>query len=156
MTLNQFKTLLLEHADKAFQLTLPAGDAVPFSFHITEVGRVQKSFIDCGGTLHHTETCHLQAWVGADEDHRIASGKLAGILRKAGPLLPSDDIPVEIEYEQEVLTQYPVARAEVTSEAVVLHLQAKHTDCLAKELCGVPAGAPAKAATSCGCGPGCC
>ena len=154
MTLNEFKSLLQQHPDKAFQFTLPSGDAVPVSFHITEVGRVQKSFIDCGGALHHTETCHLQAWVGADDDHRIASGKLAAILNKATPLLPNGDLPVEIEYEHEVLSQYPVERAEVTAGAVILHLISKHTDCLAKELCGVPASAPA--ASGCGCGPGCC
>lgn len=156
MTLDEFKALLQTHADKAFQFTLPTGDAVPTSFHITEVGRVQKAFIDCGGSLHHVDTCHLQAWVGADADHRIASGKLAAILGKAAPLLPNGELPIEIEYEHDVLSQYPVDRAEVTSTAVVLHLKEKHTDCLAKELCGVPTTAAASVAVSCGCGPGCC
>ena len=28
----------------------PDGTAVPAHFHITEVGKVEKHFIDCGGT----------------------------------------------------------------------------------------------------------
>ncbi len=99
MTLHELQNLLSQHADKAFQLRLPGGSTVPVSFHITEVGHVKKSFIDCGGQFHETESCQLQAWVGSDEDHRIASGKLAGILRKASFLLPDPEIPVEIEYE---------------------------------------------------------
>lgn len=154
MNLHEFKSLLSRHDDKAFQLLLPGGDHVPASFHITEVGRVTKTFLDCGGTLRQTDTCQLQAWVGEDEDHRIASGKLLGIFRKAAFLLPDETIPLEIEYEGEVISQYPIAQAEVTESAVILHLATKHTDCLAKELCGVPA-APGKAESAC-CSPGCC
>lgn len=152
MTLHDFKTLLSEHPDKAFQLRLPTGDAVPVSFHITEVGRVQKTFLDCGGRMHQSDTCQLQAWVGSDEDHRIASGKLAGILGKAASFLPDSSIPVEIEYEAGVISQYPIEQVAITDSAVVLHLASKHTDCLAKEICI----APSPKAAACGCGPGCC
>ena len=30
---------------------LPNGDLVPNHFHVTEVGRVTKNFIDCGGKI---------------------------------------------------------------------------------------------------------
>lgn len=154
MTIQEFKALLTQHADKSFQLRLPGGDEVPVSFHITEVGRVTKTFLDCGGQHRQTDTCQLQAWVGEDGDHRIASSKLLGIFRKAAFLLPNESIPVEIEYEAEVISQYPIARAEITDSAVILHLTTKHTDCLAKELCGLPTTGKA-AAEGC-CGPGCC
>jgi hypothetical protein len=153
MTLRELQNLLSQHADKAFQLQLPGGSKVPVSFHITEVGHVKKSFIDCGGQFHETESCQLQAWVGSDEDHRIASGKLVGVLRKASFLLPDPEIPVEIEYEDTVISQYPVERAEISGAAVILHLTTKHTDCLAKELCVVPK--PGEKSAPC-CGPGCC
>ena len=50
MTLSELKSLLAAHPQRAFRLLLPDGDPVPVSFHITEVGRVHKSFLDCGGT----------------------------------------------------------------------------------------------------------
>lgn len=153
MQLHELKDLLRHHPEKAFRLQLPGGGTVPLSFHITEVGHVRKKFVDCGGRMHESDTCQLQAWVGTDEDHRIENRKLSGILQKAASFLPGDDLPVEIEYEDAALTQYPIAGAEVGDDAVMLQLTAKHTDCLAKELC-VPTQA---AASECGCAPsGCC
>jgi hypothetical protein len=75
MTLNEFKTLLEGNREREFRLQLTDKTSVPISFHITEVAHVQKKFIDCGGTMREQHTCQLQAWVGPDEDHRIASGK---------------------------------------------------------------------------------
>ena len=158
MTLSQFTGLLQAHADKPFHLVLPGGSAVPVSFHITEAGHVSKKFIDCGGTLHTTQTCQLQAWLGPDTDHRLYAGKMAGVLNLAeakGVLPAGEDLDVEIEYEDIALSQYPVAGYAVTPEAVVLTLAAKHTDCLAKESC-LPS-LPMVVGSNCGCGPsGCC
>lgn len=152
ITLRDFRSLLAQHPGKAFQLRLPDGYAVPESFHITEVGRVRKDFIDCGGTVRAQETCLMQAWLGGDEDHRLATSKLAGIMNKAASLLPNQDIPLEVEYEDQIISQFPVVGAEVADGAVVLQLAYKHTDCLAKEACGIPD----KPSSGCGCGPGCC
>ena len=138
MTLQDLKATLACHPDKPFRLLLPTGNQVPVSFHITEVGRVQKTFLDCGGRLHQAETCQLQAWVGGDDDHRIASGKMASILDKARAILPNDNIPVEIEYGDTAVSQYPVVDYAMDNDAVVLRLTTKQTDCLAKELCGAP------------------
>ena len=155
MNLNELKKLLKREPGKQMQLRLPDGAPVPVSFHITEVGRVQKTFIDCGGTRRQSVTCQIQAWVGQDEDHRIESGKAAAILDKAAAFLPDESVPVEVEYEAGVISQYPIASHEITEDAVILRLTTKHTDCLAKELCGVPA-LNATGQTSC-CGPaGCC
>jgi hypothetical protein len=138
MKTTELRTLLARHADLPLQLLLPHGDPVPVSFHITEVGRVHKSFLDCGGRHHESVTCQMQAWVGSDHDHRIPAGKLAAIMEKASAILGGEDLPVEIEYQEEVISQYPVSQASVSDGAVVLHLGTKHTDCLARELCGVP------------------
>ncbi len=139
MKLSELKSLLTEHTDRHFRIALPDGGAVPVSFHVTEVGRVRKTFLDCGGTLRETTTCQLQIWVGEDYDHRIETGKMASILAKAKSLLPDDSIPVEIEYEDRVISQYAITGHELAKEAVVLRLAHKHTECLAPELCGLPA-----------------
>jgi Family of unknown function (DUF6428) len=158
MTLSELKSQLAAHPDLVFRLQLPDGDAVPVSFHVTEIGRVNKTFLDCGGTLRELTTCQLQIWVGEDYDHRIETRKLAGILEKGASLLPDESVSVEIEYEDEVISQYTIESHEVTADAVVLHLAHKHTECLAPELCGLPdLRLPAVGGKSNCCGPsGCC
>ena len=135
-------------------LLLPDGDLVPSHYHLTEVGRVRKDFIDCGGTRRTTVGCVLQVWVAADTDHRLDAGKFARIVRMAGPLLGSAELPVEVEYEGAVMSQFPAAAAEQTPRGVLLHLGRKHTDCLAKEACAIPVAAGA--AAGCCAVPGCC
>ena len=65
------------------------------------------------------------------------------------------DIPVEVEYEAGVVSQYPLAEAEATPGGVLLHLGTKHTDCLAKDRCGIPVWRP-RTRLGGACGPGCC
>ena len=52
--------------------------------------------------------------------------------------MPGDFLPVEFEYEDGVISQYPLAAVEVGEAALVLKLEKKHTDCLAKDKCGIP------------------
>ena len=158
MKLSAFKDLLQAHAGKQFRLVLPNREAVPISFHITEVAHVQKRFIDCGGELHTTDTCQLQAWVYTDTEHRLLAGKMAGVLNLAQKALPDNqDLDIEIEYEDAAISQYPVASYTVTDDEVILNLTTKHTDCLAKDICLPPLTLAAGADTGCGCGPsGCC
>ena len=138
MNLAELKSLLTAHSQRHFRIALPDGGAVPVSFHVTEVARLHKTFLDCGGKLRESTTCQLQIWVGEDYEHRIETGKMASILEKTTSLLPDDSIPVEIEYEDRVISQYTLTGHELTDEAVVLQLAHKHTECLAPELCGLP------------------
>lgn len=158
MTLAELKSLLSDHSDRFFRIRLPDGGAVPVSFHVTEVGRLQKTFLDCGGTLRESTTCQLQIWVGEDYDHRIETGKMSGILTKAKSILPDDSVPVEIEYEDRVISQYTIPGHEILPDAVVLTLAHKHTECLAPELCGLPSlgRLPAIGGKSPCCGPSGC
>lgn len=151
MKLHEFKTLLEANRDKRFLLQLPNNKTVPQSFHITEVGLVSKTFIDCGGKVHTIQTCQLQAWIGPDIDHKIEAGKMADILKKSAAIVPSDFLELEIEYEDEAISQYPVADALVSDDAVTLQLTTKHTACLAPELCILPSGE-----SCCAPGSGCC
>ena len=159
MNLSELKSLLTDHADRHFRIRLPEGAAVPVSFHVTEVGRLQKTFLDCGGTLRESTGCQLQIWVGEDYDHRIETGKMAAILDKAKSMLPDDSVPVEIEYEDRVISQYTISNHDLLDDAVVLILANKHTECLAPELCGLPSlnRLPAIGSNSPCCRPsGCC
>jgi hypothetical protein len=135
MKLSEFRAHLVSNPSLELTFHLPDGDRVPAHAHITEAGRVDKSFIDCGGTVRSTATCSLQAWVADDTEHRITPAKLAGILNLAEPLFRGDDLDVEVEYEDCAITQFPVLNASTTESALVFHLGSKHTDCLAKELC---------------------
>jgi hypothetical protein len=159
MKLSQFTNLLQSYPENQFRLVLPGDNIVPVSFHVTEVGHVTKKFIDCGGKLHTLQTCQLQVWLGEDTDHRLSAGKMAGVLNLAaakGVLPVGEDLDVEIEYEDTVISQYTVASHTVTDSVVVLHLGSKHTDCLAKESCCPPSLPMALGVVSAGCcGPSC-
>ncbi len=160
MTFSELKSLLTDHPDRHFRLSLPDGAAVPVSFHVTEIGRVHKTFLDCGGALRDSTVCQLQVWVGEDYDHRIETRKMAGILEKGETLLPDESVPVEIEYEDRVISQYTIEGHELAADAVILKLAHKHTECLAPELCGLAMPGlriPTISGESSRCGPsGCC
>ena len=137
MNVNEVQNLLAAHPGEKMHFMLPDKSFVPAHFHITEVGRVQKDFIDCGGTVRSATTCLVQVWVAHDVDHRLETTKLAKIIEIAQPLLGSDQLPVEIEYEGEAISQYPLGGAESTPAGLLFYLGSKHTACLAPEKCGV-------------------
>lgn len=120
----------------------PDGDPIEAHFHVTEIGRVQKDFVDCGGTMRRTVTCLLQTWVGDDVDHRITAGKLLKAFEHAQSVLGGEDMPVELEYEACNVIQFAVTAVVPEAERLVVQLGSKHTDCLAKELCVPSAGTP--------------
>ena len=151
MILDHFLTVLSENPAAALHLMLPDGSFVPAHYHVTEVGRVHKDFIDCGGTTRSTTTCVLQVWVADDTDHRLDTTKLAKIIGLASPLLKTSDLPVEVEYENGVVSQYPVGATEITPSGVLLHLGSKDTACLVQDRCGIVAADSACCTT-----PGCC
>jgi hypothetical protein len=159
MKLHELQSTLRAHPGHALHFILPDGRRLPAHVHVTEAGHVARRFVDCGGTFRTSESCLLQAWTGREHDdgHRLPAGKLAKILEIAAPVLPSGDLPVEIEFEAGVVSQYPVDEVAVGSAELTLRLGTKHTDCLAKEKCGVGPGTAAEpAGEACCAGPGCC
>lgn len=135
MTIAEFKQHLRSNPDATLRFLLPDGGLIPIHAHVTEVGRVDKTFVDCGGTVRELHSCLLQTWVADDTDHRLPPGKLADILDRASGILRSEDLPVEIEYEDCSVSQFPVSAAEGADGALVFALVTKHTDCLAKDEC---------------------
>lgn len=120
------------------------GEPIEAHFHVTEVGRVQRDFVDCGGTVRRVVTCLLQTWVGEDTEHRITAGKLLKALAHAEPVLGGEDLPVEFEYEACNVVQLVLAEVRQEADRLVLQLGGKHTDCLAKELCLPSPGSAAR------------
>jgi hypothetical protein len=136
MNVAELTQILETHGASTLRFRLPSGQFVPDHFHVTEVGRVEKTFIDCGGTRRSAVSCLLQTWVANDVEHRLSAGKLAAILKIAEPILGSRELNVEIEYGTDVAGQYTIANVQ-TGEALVFTLEGKQTACLATELCVV-------------------
>jgi hypothetical protein len=148
MTVAAFKHALAAAPELPLTVLWPDGDPIEAHFHVTEIGRVQKDFVDCGGTVRRQVTCLLQTWVGEDVDHRITAGKLLKAFAHAGPVLGAEALPLELEYEACNVIQFAVTAVEREAERFVVRLGGKHTDCLAKEIC-VPSASRAT-------GGGCC
>lgn len=148
LTISALKQALAAAADLPLTVLWPDGDPIDLHFHVTEVGRVQKDFVDCGGTVRRTVVCLLQTWVGEDVEHRITAGKLLKAFEHAAPVLGAEDLPVELEYEACNVIQFTVTAVVPEAERLVVQLGSKHTDCLAKELC-VPSARAGRAGAGC-------
>jgi len=139
MNFKQLVLLLSDHKDKGVRFAFSDKKYIPDHFHITEVGRVQKEFMDCGGSVHKSSSCVLQTWVADDIEHRLKADKLLEILNKADSLLDLKNECVEIEYEDGVISQYKIAgfedRFQDNSSEILFHLIKKHTACLAIDKC---------------------
>jgi len=75
MTVEQVKTHLKSNETIAFEL--PDGTLVPNHFHVTEVGKIRKDFIDCGGTIRQEEVANFQLWEADDYDHRLQASEIS-------------------------------------------------------------------------------
>jgi hypothetical protein len=137
MTIRDLHLILERAGDRLIEVRLPSGDRIPPHFHVTEVGRVDRNFIDCGGTVRHAASCMLQTWTADDYGHRLKSAKLARIIRTAEPLLKSWDLPAELEYGADVASQYAITDFDLSDDAIVLTLAGKKADCLAPDRCGL-------------------
>lgn len=136
MNLNKLISSLTKHREKTLRFVLPTGSRIAPHAHVTEVARVDKRFIDCGGKKRTDSMCRLQTWLADDTDHRLTAGKLADILEKAEPLLETDTLEVDVEYEVPFISQFPIESVEADGDSLFIRLGLKHTDCLAKDKCG--------------------
>lgn len=131
MTISEFKEQLKHISVLSFQL--PNGQAIPAHFHITEMGIVTKSYIDCGGKVREEKTAAFQLWEADDFEHCLSAEKLLGILAKAESLYPIDELEIQVEYQQGTISKF-----RLTLENGVFQLINMFTDCLAKDKCGIP------------------
>lgn len=137
MNVQELVPLLEFNSGAALRFQLPSGEFIPDHFHVTEIGRIDKDFIDCGGTRRRAVSCMIQTWTADDAQHRLTAGKLAKIFKLASPALKATDLPIEVEYGTEVAAQYALDKVEVAPNSLHFVLTAKQTDCLARDKCGV-------------------
>jgi hypothetical protein len=135
MKLSQIKLQLpaLHH----LSFILPDGTFVPAHFHVTEIGQVNKKFIDCGGTVRDEKFINFQLWEDGDYTHRLGAKKLLDIILLSERVLGLDDLEVEVEYQGDTIGRYGL---DFDGEAFLLIN--KSTDCLAKSNCGIPVQKP--------------
>ena len=126
MKLDEFRSLLSSNPGKGVFFFLE-GRELPLHLHVTEIGRENRDFLDCGGARRKRERCVLQLWVGEDVDHRLVSDKLLGIV-DMGSVLFEHDIPeVWVEWEIGSVSQYPLSSFRVDGSFVLIGLGENHT-----------------------------
>jgi len=136
MTLKEITSALSTLDKIAFQL--PNGDLVPSHFHVTEVGKINKLFIDCGGTIRNEDVVNFQLWNADDYDHRLHPEKLVNIINLSVEKLNiNENLPIEVEYQGETIGKF-----ELEFDGTNFLLTTKQTDCLAKDKCGIPEAKP--------------
>ncbi|GAB5537983.1 MAG: DUF6428 family protein [Salibacteraceae bacterium] len=155
MKLSEVKNALVGLESVNFEL--PNGTMVPAHFHVTEVGKITKDFIDCGGTVRHESVVNFQLWSATDVDHRLHPEKLRNIIELSEQTLGIEDSDVEVEYQSETIGKFGL-----DFDGKHFRLTSKQTDCLAKENCGIPSSKPRvkiaelQAGNACAPGSGCC
>ncbi len=153
MKLSQIKNHLQNLETIGFQL--PNGELVPAHFHVTEVGKITKDFIDCGGKVRSETVINFQLWEDSDYNHRLHPEKLVKIIEISEKMFNFDDLEIEVEYQgKETIGKY-----NLDFDGTNFLLTSKVTACLALDACGIPKPVikVAQAVSSC-CDPksGCC
>lgn len=135
MKLEEVKSALSKLNTIAFKL--PNGNLVPNHFHVTEVGKITKHFIDCGGTVRNEEVVNFQLWNADDYDHRLHPEKLIHIIELSQKTLGIGNLEVEVEYQGQTIEKFAL-----DFDGTNFLLTTKQTDCLAKDNCGIPTEKP--------------
>jgi hypothetical protein len=155
MNLQEFKQTLTQHPEHELVIQFDSGQQVAPHFHVTEIGKVTKDFVDCGGTRRSTVSCVLQTLVANDFDHRLKSDKLAKIIGLASVLGLDDSLPMEVEIQTDTIGVYGFSTAAANDGKLVFKLASKQTACLAPDTCGLDVLPVAGQSDCCG-ETGCC
>ncbi len=155
MNLQHFSAQLAEAGNRQLRLQLPSGEYVPAHFHVTEVGKVTKDFVDCGGVRRSEQTCVLQTLVANDVDHRLTCDKLRRILDLTRSLELSAENPIDFEVQGNTVQIYSLDQCQLSDSDLTLSLAAKQTACLAPDQCGIDSALPTLGNSCCG-DSGCC
>jgi hypothetical protein len=156
MKLSEIKNHLSTLKNIAFKL--PNGALVQPHFHVTEVGRITKDFIDCGGKRRSERVVNFQLWEEKDYDHRLHPEKLLSIIELSEKMFEFEDLEIEVEYQgKETIGKY-----DLDFDGTYFLLTSKLTACLAEDACGISPEKPKVAiselnkANYCAPGSGCC
>lgn len=135
MKLSEIKQILPTLENVEFQLE--NGTFVPEHFHVTEVGIINKKFIDCGAVVRTENVVNFQLWNADDYEHRLKPNKLLHIIQLSEEQLAIGDFEIEVEYQNETIGKYDL---EFNGKSFVL--KNKTTACLAQDACGIPSQKP--------------
>jgi len=138
MKTSELRAAILSHPEKIIRFVLPTGSKLPINAHVTELARMEKKFVDCGGTLRAEASCRLQTWVADDTEHRLDAEKLSKIFDHGARVLAGEDLDVEVECEAPFIAHFPVTSVSTEGNSLFLHLATKHTACLAEDQCCPP------------------
>jgi hypothetical protein len=97
---------------------------------------------------------NFQLWEAGDYDHRLAPQKFLHILNLSEKILGSEDLDIEVEYQQETIGKFGLA-----FDGKDFILTPKQTACLAQDACGITSqlvALPQLQAAGCAPGGGCC
>ena len=130
MKINDVKEIL--NGIESVKFLLPNGDAIPEHFHVTEIGIVTKSFIDCGGTIRSDKIANFQLWNADDFDHRLAPQKFLDIINLSEEKLNLENLEIEVEYQSDTIGKFGLS-----FDGANFLLTNKKTDCLDKNKCGI-------------------
>ncbi len=136
MKLSEVKIVLKKLDTIGFQL--PNGELVPKHFHVTEVGKITKRFIDCGGVVRNEEVVNFQLWNANDYDHRLHPEKLLNIIELSEKILNIEDLEIEVEYQGEIGNSQTIGKFGLDFDGKNFLLSSKQTNCLAQDQCGIP------------------
>lgn len=132
MKLSEVKVALenLDRVDFQFE----DGSFVAEHFHVTEVGQVDKRYIDCGGVIRFEKKVSFQLWNANDFEHRLKAGKLLNIIELSEQKLGIEDGEIEVEVQgKETIGKYHLA-----FNGKNFLLMNTLTACLAEDACGIP------------------
>ena len=145
----------LNQADGNLSISIftPSGLGIASHYHITEIGRTTKNFVDCGGTKRSDSHTSFQIWVANDTDHRVRVSKLVKIIESGlGLVDASDQVVFEYDNNHSIIL-YGIEKIQRLEYAFNIFLSKLRTNCLAPDKCNV---APEQMPKKC-CGPkGCC
>lgn len=131
MKLSDIKIILPNLDNVEFQLE--NGSFVPAHFHVTEVGQIEKRFIDCGGVIRQEKIVNFQLWNANDFEHRLKPSKLLKIIALSEEKLQIEDGEIEVEYQSETIGKY-----DLDFNGKYFILKNKQTACLAPDACQIP------------------
>ncbi|TXD54400.1 MULTISPECIES: DUF6428 family protein [unclassified Polaribacter] len=132
MKLSEIKKHLQQLEQIGFQL--PNGELVAPHFHVTEVGKITKDFVDCGGKVRREVIINFQLWEERDYNHRLHPEKLLQIIEISEKRFQFEDLEIEVEYQgKETIGKY-----NLDFDGTNFLLKSKLTACLALDACGIP------------------
>ena len=157
MKLSEVKQILPKLENVEFQLE--NGTFVPEHFHVTEVGMINKNFIDCGGVIRSEKVVNFQLWNADDFEHSLKPNKLLNIITLSEDKLGIEDAEIEVEYQSDTIGKY-----DLNFNGKTFVLKNKQTACLAQDACGIQSEKEKKSlaklsvnnANTCTPGGGCC